>query len=228
MPGLDTMGVYTSSNNGALWFQKNTGFPNNIVVKTFAAYGNTIFCGTDKGIFKSTTNGDVWNLTAMADTLVVDMIFRDSILFASRYPSGVRMSTDMGVTWQNRNFGIENRWVFSFANTPQYLLIGTSKTEIYRTGNLGQTWDPKMVFKPTSNAVYTLRYYDNRVIAGTAQGIYYSYNQGNDWLQKIDGLPPNTEMRSDAMILFNGYLFIRADKRSLPPPSYTVYRRAYY
>ena len=215
--GLDTMGVYTSSNSGAQWTQRNTGFPANIVVKTFAGYGNTIFCGTDKGIFKSTTNGAVWNLTAMADTLVVDMIFRDSILFASRYPSGVRMSTDMGQTWQNRNFGIENRWVFSFTNTPQYLVIGTSNAEIYRSGNLGQTWDPKISFTPAFNAIYTLRYYDNRLIAGTAQGIYYSYNQGNDWLQKIDGLPPNTEMRSDAMIFFNNYLFIG--------PTNGVYRR---
>ena len=216
--GLDTMGVYITTNDGASWAQRNTGFPNNIVVKTFAGWDNTIFCGTDKGVFKSTTNGALWNLAGMADTLVVDMIFREGVLFVSNYPAGVKVSHDMGQTYQNVNNGITgSRWAFTFTNSPQYLFMGASEARIYRSSNFGETWELMLLHSPINNAIYSMKYFDNRVVAGTAQGIFYSYNQGTNWVQINDGFPPNTEMRSDAIIFFNNYIFTG--------PTNGVYRR---
>jgi len=209
--GLDTMGVYTLPDGGTNWTQRNTGFPANIVVKTFVGYGTTIFCGTDKGVFKSTNAGTVWNLTGMADTLVVDLIFRDNVLFASNYPAGVKVSSNMGQTWQTVNNGITGtKWAFTFTNSPTYLFAGTSDAKIYRTSNNGINWEQCYSQSPASNAIYSLKYYANRLIAGTAQGIFYSYNQGNNWLPMNDGFPPNTEIRSDAIVYSTLNVYVAA------------------
>jgi hypothetical protein len=195
------MGAYTLPDGGSQWTQRNTGFPANIVVKTFTGYGTTIFAGTDKGVFKSTNAGTVWNLSGMADTMVVDLIFRDNVLFASNYPAGVKVSYNMGQTWQSVTSGMTGtKWAFTFTNSPTYLFAGTSDAKIYRTSNNGANWEQCYSQSPASNAIYSLKYYANRVIAGTAQGIFYSYNQGTNWLPVNDGFPPNTEIRSDAII----------------------------
>lgn len=200
--GLDTMGAYTLPDGGNNWTQRNTGFPANIVVKTFAGYGTTIFCGTDKGVFKSTNAGAVWNLSGMADTMVVDLIFRDNVLFASNRFAGVKVSYNMGQSWQSVSNGMTGtKWAFTFTNTPNYLVAGTSDAKVYRTSNNGLNWVECYSQSPSSNAIYSLKYYANRLIAGTAQGIFYSYNQGNNWLAMNDGFPPNTEIRSDAIVI---------------------------
>ncbi len=216
--GLDTMGVYTLPDGGNTWTQRNTGFPANIVVKTFAGYSTTIFCGTDKGVFKSTNAGAVWNLAGMADTLVVDLIFRDNVLFASNYPAGVKVSYNFGQTWQSVSSGMTGtKWAFTFTNSPTYLFAGTSDAKIYRTSNNGLNWEQCYSQSPASNAIYSLKYYANRVIAGTAQGIFYSYNQGNNWLPVNDGFPPNTEIRSDAIVYSTLNVYVA--------PTNGVYRR---
>ncbi len=216
--GLDTMGVYTLPDGGNTWTQRNTGFPANIVVKTFAGYSTTIFCGTDKGVFKSTNAGAVWNLAGMADTMVVDLIFRDNVLFASNYSAGVKVSYNFGQTWQSVSSGMTGtKWAFTFTNSPTYLFAGTSDAKIYRTSNNGLNWVQCYSQSPASNAIYSLKYYANRLIAGTAQGIFYSYNQGNNWLPVNDGFPPNTEIRSDAIVYSTLNVYVA--------PTNGVYRR---
>lgn len=199
--GLDTMGVYTLPDGGSTWIQRNTGFPSNIVVKTFAAYFTEIFAGTDKGVFKSTNGGLVWNFCGMADTMVVDLIFRDNVLFASNQLAGVKMSTDMGATWKSVSNGMTGtKWAFTFTNTPNYLIAGTSDAKIYRTSNNGTNWEMCYSQNSLNNAIYSLKYSLNRLVAGTALGLFYSYNQGTTWFPINEGLPPNTEMRSDAIV----------------------------
>ncbi|MBS1514450.1 MAG: T9SS type A sorting domain-containing protein [Bacteroidetes bacterium] len=200
--GLDTMGVYILPDGGNTWSQRTTGLPANVTVKSFAGYSTVLFAGTDKGVFKSTNGGGLWNLSGMADTMVVDLIFRDNILFASNYSAGVKVSSDLGQTWKNASNGMTGtKWAFTFTNTPNYLVAGTSDAKIYRTSNNGTNWEQCYSQSPANNAIYSLKYALNRLIAGTAQGIFYSYNQGATWLPMNDGFPPNTEMRSDAIVI---------------------------
>jgi hypothetical protein len=199
--GLDTMGVYTLPDGGTNWTQRNTGFPANIVVKSFTSYGTTVYAGTDKGVFKSTNGGAVWNLSGMADTMVVDLIFRDNVLFASNYLAGVKMSTDFGATWKSASNGMTGtKWAFTFTNTPNYLIAGTSDAKIYRTSNNGTNWELCYSQSSLNNAIYCVKYSLNRLVAGTALGVVYSYNQGTTWIPINEGFPPNTEMRSDGIV----------------------------
>ncbi len=53
-------GIFISHNNGITWTPSTMGLPENIRVTRFAVYEQTVFAGTEDGVFKTTDNGTTW------------------------------------------------------------------------------------------------------------------------------------------------------------------------
>jgi len=54
--GLSQTGAYVSVDNGVNWTTCNSGFPATINVNSFAVFGDTIWAGTSKGLWKRSIN----------------------------------------------------------------------------------------------------------------------------------------------------------------------------
>lgn len=58
----DTRGIYVSQDNGNSWVQKNNGLSNLSVRDIFITYQNHIYLATGSGVFKSTNDGENWQM----------------------------------------------------------------------------------------------------------------------------------------------------------------------
>jgi len=89
--------VYLSSDNGSHWSQANSGLPVTYKGATydnqvygFDAIGDTIYAGSENGIYNSTNRGTAWLAdTAGLHDLVFAFAHNDSYIFAGTYASGV-------------------------------------------------------------------------------------------------------------------------------------------
>lgn len=120
-------GVFRSIDDGATWVQVNNGLSDGVpVVISIASHPLTgaIFVGIrDKGVYRSTNNGESWVLTNLQKptiwSIMVDIaggIFAGSGSYVSRYtPEGVFFSTDDGDTWTVMNTGLTNLNVVALA-----------------------------------------------------------------------------------------------------------------
>lgn len=101
----------------------------------------------------------------------------------------VYRSRDDGATWQEVNFTLAGLNNLSFEETPDAsILLGISFTQavtdfsaiIYRSRNDGDLWIDPQFFNAH---ISSLTRQGNTVYAGTSDGLYYSVDNGDTWLQ---------------------------------------------
>lgn len=126
--GVEENGVYCSRDAGRTWEQINAGLRKgnelNGISFTFDATDDaTVFYGADKGLFKSTDNGDHWikctrglpnggggntTVSRMATDPVSGTLYAAFYAVGKGEQPGIYKSIDRGETWQAINHGIES------------------------------------------------------------------------------------------------------------------------
>ncbi|MFN8359885.1 MAG: T9SS type A sorting domain-containing protein [Candidatus Kapaibacterium sp.] len=104
-------GIQMTDNDGATWdYQENglrtTGQSKAPGINCFAVNGNTLFTGTNNGIYRSTNNGENWeriNTGLRGDTIVLCLTVSGSTVFAGTSKGGIFRSTDNGDSWIPKN-----------------------------------------------------------------------------------------------------------------------------
>ena len=136
-------GVYFSNDTGASWTATN--FPNKRTYSV-AVKGTTVFAGTDSSIYKSTDNGNTWNISKSVLGQVSAIVISPSGSFVyAGTNNGVFRSTDLGETWTATNTGITSNSVLSLAQFPagsadsSYIFAGTNGG-IFCSKDNGSTW----------------------------------------------------------------------------------------
>lgn len=121
-----------------------------------------------------------------------------SILASDGVPLGeLRVSTDRGATWHERNRGLPNRIITDFAVSSRDTCVafvaysGFYSGHIFKTTDCGANWKDISVGLPDI-PVNTLVLHpdDDRIIyAGTDIGVYITTDGGGTWWTYNDGLP---------------------------------------
>ncbi len=144
-------GIFTSTNGGASWVEKNNGLNtllNYTEVFAITSIGSTIFIGTSDGMYASSNGGNSW-VTAnggLGSSLpnganVYSLTAKGTDLYAGFFQQGIYKSTNNGATWSAVNLGfLSNHTVVSIVYIGNVLFAGTDWDGIYMSTNNAASW----------------------------------------------------------------------------------------
>jgi len=91
----------TLISQGQVWYKANDPFGGNIL-KMHETGNGDILCGTNRGLFKSTDNGDNWTSISgeSANLPVLDVNSNSSGIYFSLFYYSLKRSNDGGQTWE--------------------------------------------------------------------------------------------------------------------------------
>ncbi len=188
--------VHKTSDYGDNWSSTNAGVPFN-EVNTIVASGSNVFIGTYSGVSRSFDGGTTWSAsnTGLSSTDVRSItISETNDIYAAIDNVGVFMSTNNGSNWTNISNGFVGiNDVNCLAASDIYIIAGLNdfNPPVITSNDYGTTW------KVGSNGLFghtvnTLRTIGNSVFAGLNDGVFYTNNNGDDWIDMCQGLPANS------------------------------------
>ncbi|MCU0371626.1 MAG: T9SS type A sorting domain-containing protein [Ignavibacteria bacterium] len=202
------LGVWKTSNNGAYWIVTSI---NNNTVYSLASNSTRVFAGLHlSGLFYS-TGGTGWMISSLNITDIKSLAINGNFLLAGGgNNAGVHLSNNNGNNWSSTS--LNNKSVHSLALNGSNAFAGTG-SGIYRSLDSGHTWTQTAI---NDQLIYSLAVYGNNVFAGSeTNGVYFSGNNGLNWVQVNDGLGSNCVY---SLYIFNNYVFAGVAANS-------VYRR---
>lgn len=104
-----------------------------------------------------------------------------SVLLAATQGRGVLRSTDSGATWSSAIAGLDGAWVLRFdPKQPLTVYAGTQTAGLFKSGDEGKTWAPQN-HGLNNLDVRSIDLSSGLIVAGTAQGVYYSDDGAGSW-----------------------------------------------
>ncbi len=127
---------------------------------------DTLWAGTESGIFKTEDEGNNWIRKGLGKQRVYAIYDASDALYAGVKDNGVFRSTDGGNSWSLS--GLEGKTILSLIENSG-IYAGTETTGVYLSTDSGQTW--------SADGLDTLSVYDltgdtNKLFAGTDDGVY--------------------------------------------------------
>jgi len=186
-------GIWTSTDSGANWSETSTGIGGGSYVydvgfSTTAA--NTAYAGS-YGVFRTTNGGATWAAFGSVPHYVRDVDGHNGItanLYAGTHDAGVFMSPNANGTWTNISSGLGDYRIRSVkAVAASQVFAGTNGDSAWKyTGS----WTQKGPFIRAPGVIQIAIHPTNSAIiyAGTDQGVYKSFNGGESWVPKNQGL----------------------------------------
>ncbi len=192
--GSDGFGIFRSTDDGITWTQTKTGLPasgiSDIVVDTndqiYAACYRPAFSlpnDTIPGIYSSIDNGEHWNRIYTGDIYKLGISQVGNIWSVSY--SGITISTNQGITWNN--LGVSFPHVNSFLFHPSgNILIGADNNGptgsfgpgLFLSSDTGADWN--QILQENIYCFGTTASGD--IYAGTDSGLIRSTNNGISWV----------------------------------------------
>lgn len=190
-------GVYVSTNAGFTWSHPpNAGLPTTqnrflpvVSIDAMTSIGNTVFAGTDSGLFRSSNFGDSW---IHVDTLRINgtggtLAVFGSTIFAASERGGLSHSIDSGTTWIVSTFKFGGV-IAALTMVDSIMYAGTIGRGVCRSLDSGLTWT-QVNSGFTSSAVYSFGAMGTTLFAGTyCYGVYTSTNAGDTWSSANAGI----------------------------------------
>ncbi|MEO0130022.1 MAG: T9SS type A sorting domain-containing protein [candidate division WOR-3 bacterium] len=181
-------GLYRSTDYGNSWNQvlsSSVWF-----VRVSPLNPNIVWAGGNTGVWLSTDRGQNWvNKLSRACRYIAPFPHNQNGITASIFPSpssvitGFILSTDLGNSWEARNFRTKGVSVrdFAFPYIGNYQTIyAVTRERLSKTTNGGKLWN----FIPTPFSPLAIDMRGDTIIAGGGQGgIWKSINAGNSWIQ---------------------------------------------
>jgi hypothetical protein len=178
--------VFLSTDIGTNWSSVNNGMTGNVVY-SFAGKGDTIFAGTDIGLFFSTNKGTNWT-KVLNSSFVITLAINGTNIFAGISNGGIYLSTNNGSNWATKNNGLTSNHIQSLAFCGSDLFAGLDSGVFLSTNN-GTNWT-KLNNGLTKTSVGCITVNGTNIFAATwPNGIFLSSNNGTDWIEVDEGLP---------------------------------------
>lgn len=133
-------GVYKSTNNGENWV--SLGLKEKSIWKICIA-SDYIFAISNSGCFRKYLADTTW--INVKQGRWQSIYAKDSTIFIGSEYDGVFRSTDLGLTWIEKNNGIDNRDIEEIFITSNNIVLasaaGTSGSGVFRSTNNGDNWE---------------------------------------------------------------------------------------
>jgi len=173
------------------WVQKLTGVSFWGITKD--PQGNIYTGGTSKNIYKSTDNGETWQLVfnnGLANILYLSCDSNNNVL-AAYGSTGVLKSTNGGLNWDvipGSTFGSSTVNSVSFGK-PGYVYVGVTGGGIYRSTDNGITFPDNSLVGFNIVTIYVDVFNYNRIIVSASStsnnGIFLSTNAGMNYSDNL-------------------------------------------
>ena len=179
--------LFRSTDFGNLWHQLNIGMGVSAYVFVLARTNEgTLLIDTDVLAFRSTNDGETWNAmgSGFGKFFCFIQINNGDVLAGTDNGRGVFRTTDQGLSWMSSYTGLpqSNALTLVTCNNAN-VFVGTQDYSVYRSTNYGSTWFP------SSQGLNNLRVnvlavdQQNNIYAGTANGVFFSSDYGDFWIQ---------------------------------------------
>ena len=202
--GTMNEGVFRSTDNGDSWTQINTGFiPQDNTINSLAINSiGEIYAGATNAIYVSTNSGDVWtpiNSPNYNGFFPLEINAENDLFLGA---SGGRLfrSTNNGQSWTEITIAIALTGAITF-NELGHVFAG-NLLGIYRSTDKGDNWTQInsginvvnfiAVNAFTINSAKTIFVGLGGGAGSTSKGVFYSINNGDNWIELNAGLTNNT------------------------------------
>ncbi len=142
-PSIDG-GVYVSSDGGTIW--ESRGLKDWPIYKVLAQDASQIFLGSQRGVFKSTSGGNSWEVTSAGITAgsTLSLLAVDSTTLLAGTDFGLFRSSDNGTNWEESSEGILPHGTNCLAaDSSGNLFAGNivfTTGGIFKSSDQGRTW----------------------------------------------------------------------------------------
>jgi ribosomal protein S11 len=152
---------------------------NNLNISSLIVNSNTIYAGTNNGVFISTNNGSTWTQTGAYIQNILSLAANGNSIFAGSNYNGVYKSTDNGISWIQTT--LNNQAIWSLLISGNNIFAGTNGFGIYLSTNNGTSWTHMGL---DNRPIISFAIIGNNIFAGTAtSGVYLTTNDGITWVQ---------------------------------------------
>jgi photosystem II stability/assembly factor-like uncharacterized protein len=190
-------GVFVSPRVGGPWTRMGEGLDGRQVL-SLALLGNTIFAGTDAGIFVREPGARVWTLLSTlidgrdVSQRVTELLALSSDRLLAATSTGVIYSPDGGGTWTEPLLGSTEE-VLDLAVSPHDpdLIVAATPSGFFRSKDGGVSWRQVSsgLRGATLHALAFLPSDDPVLFATTSGGLFRSRDQGATWRRVNGGIP---------------------------------------
>ena len=184
-PGI----ISYSTDNGASWWNSNSGLPSLYYATAIVSCGDTIIAGLDySGIYMSIDNGATWRQPVTTGLPTNSYIFfflkADSCIYANTV-GGLYISDDNGFHWKSVQTG-NLPVVRSLAYNNNKALFAGTDSGVFLSTDKGTSWIAASRFPYSSifgfNQVDAIALTDSTIFAGTeGGGVFLSTDNGTSW-----------------------------------------------
>lgn len=202
------LGVWRTSNNGSYWSVTSI---NNVSVYSLASNSTRVFAGLHvSGLFYS-GGGTGWFISSLNITDIKAIaVAGNFVLAGAGNNAGVHLSNNNGNNWDATS--LNNKSVYALAINGNKAFAGTG-SGIYRSIDSGYSWTQTSI---NNELIYSLAVQGSNIFAGSeTNGVYFSNNDGLNWVQVNDGLG---NIGVFSLYIFNNYIYAGASVNG-------VYRR---
>ena len=154
----------------------------------------TLFAGTDNGVFRSQDGGESWQPvnSGITNINVKSLVqnSQDGTLYVGTWGGGIFRSQNNAVSWQPVNIGLTETFIYSLAldNRDGTLYAGTWRDNVFRSRDDAESWQPASRGMGNT-AILSLLLDDQHgvLFAGTSGGgIYRSEDGAESWQLSSD------------------------------------------
>jgi photosystem II stability/assembly factor-like uncharacterized protein len=190
LAGTDTRGLFASYDKGRTWIMRSPPFDFGAVYGILSVYtsNNYWFCSTLKGIYRSSNEGNIWNLknNGLPDEIRVISYFTDEDKLWICTNKGLFYSINFGDTWETPASPISWEVRYIVKNSTGKLYASTSMG-LYESVSPFDTW--VLSGFQSENDPYGLAESKDTLYAATiGSGIFQSNNGGDNWKDVNHGL----------------------------------------